>query len=197
MPDREMLNELGISVTTASPTLRQRQSALAVVVGITVAFGALVAFANTQLPRLDSFIPTVETIIAVSSIVTAVLLFGEFLFVRSPALLLVGGGYLFAALIIVPHILTFPGAFAPSGLLGAGSQSAAWLYVFWHLGFSGAVVSYVFLTDKRVADGPSMSRAIFCTVMIIVSLVCVLTWSVTGDTQLLPPCLAIRQALRL
>ena len=93
---------------------------------------------------------------------------------------------LFTALIIVPHILTFPGAFAPSGLLRAGSQSAAWLYIFWHFGFSGAVVGYVFLRDTKVADGPSVSRAIFCTVMITVSLVCVLTWSVTGDTQLMP-----------
>ena len=66
MSDREMLNELGISVATASPTLRERQSALAVVVGIMVGFGALVPFANTQLPRLDSFIPTVEAIIAVT-----------------------------------------------------------------------------------------------------------------------------------
>ena len=186
MPDGEILNELGISVATASPTLRERELALAVVVGIMVGFGALVPFANTHLPRLDSFIPTVEAIIAVTSIVTAVLLFGQFLFVRSLALLLLGGAYFFNALIVVPHILTFPGAFAPSGLLRAGSQSAAWLYIFWHLGFSGAVIGYVFLGDTKVADGPSMSRAILCTVMIVVSLVCVLTWSVTGDTQLLP-----------
>ncbi len=37
---------------------------------------------------------------------------------------------------IVPHALSFPGAFAPTGLLGAREQTAAWLYVFWHGGGS-------------------------------------------------------------
>ena len=90
MSDGEMLNELGISIATASPTLRERQSALAVMLVIMVGFGVLIPFANTQMPRLDSFIPTVEGIIAVTSIVTAALLFGQFLFVRSLALLLLG-----------------------------------------------------------------------------------------------------------
>jgi signal transduction histidine kinase len=100
--------------------------------------------------------------------------------------LLLAGGYLFTALILVPHILTFPGAFAPSGLLRAGSQSAAWLYIFWHFGFSGSVIAYVYLEDTKIADQASASQAIFRTVMITVGLVCVLTWGVTGDTQFLP-----------
>jgi hypothetical protein len=56
MPNDEMLDELGISVATASPTLRESQSALAAIVLIMVGFGALAPFANTQMPRLDSFI---------------------------------------------------------------------------------------------------------------------------------------------
>ena len=87
MSDGEIITELGISVATVAPTLRERQSALAAVAMITVGFGALAPFANTQLPRLDSFIPTVEAIIAVTSIVTAALLFGQLLFTRSLALL--------------------------------------------------------------------------------------------------------------
>ena len=43
-------------------------------------------------------------------------------------------GYLFDALIIIPHALTFPGAFTPAGLLGAKEQTTAWLYTFWHGG---------------------------------------------------------------
>jgi len=40
------------------------------------------------------------------------------------------------------HALTFPGPFAPSGLLGAGPQSTAWLYMCWHGGFPVFVVAY-------------------------------------------------------
>jgi len=33
-------------------------------------------------------------------------------------------------LLTIVHALTFPGLFAPAGLLGAGPQSTAWLYMF-------------------------------------------------------------------
>jgi hypothetical protein len=33
------------------------------------------------------------------------------------------------------HALSFPGLFSPRGLLGAGPQTTAWLYMFWHGGF--------------------------------------------------------------
>src|SRR5580765_1846638 len=117
MSDGEMSHKLEISVATASATSRERQAALIAVLVITAGFVALAPFANSQMPRLDSFIPMVEAIIAVSSIVTAALLFGQFLFVQSLGLLVLGGAYFFTASIIVPHVLTFPGAFTPSGLL--------------------------------------------------------------------------------
>ena len=68
-------------------------------------------------------------IIFVTDLVTAVLLFGQFSATGSRALLLLASGYLFSSLIAIPFALTFPGAFAPTGLLGAGPQSAAWLSV--------------------------------------------------------------------
>ncbi len=45
----------------------------------------------------------------------------------------------------VAHALTFPGLFAPTGLLGAGPQSTAWLYMFWHGGFPLLVIAYALL----------------------------------------------------
>ena len=41
-----------------------------------------------------------------------------FLIYNSRALLALASGYLFTALIVIPHVLTFPGAFSPTGLLG-------------------------------------------------------------------------------
>src|SRR5205814_7633902 len=43
-----------------------------------------------------------------------------------------GGGYLFTALIAVPHTLTFPEVLSQTGLLGAGPQTAAYLYIAAH-----------------------------------------------------------------
>ncbi|HTJ57563.1 MAG TPA: MASE4 domain-containing protein [Devosiaceae bacterium] len=50
----------------------------------------------------------------------------QFTILRSWALLLLASGYLFTAVIVIPWLLTFPGVFAPNGLLVAGLQSTSW-----------------------------------------------------------------------
>ena len=59
--------------------------------------------------------------------------------------MLLACGYLFTFGMVVAHGLTFPGVFAPAGLLGAGPQTTAWLYMFWHAGFPLAVIAYAWL----------------------------------------------------
>ena len=53
------------------------------------------------LPRSDGFVPAVQAIIATAYFITAVLLFAQYAAERSRALLLLAGGYLFTALIVV------------------------------------------------------------------------------------------------
>ncbi len=96
-----------------------------------------------------SFIPSIEAIIFVNDFITSVLLFTQYSIVRSRAILVLASGYLFTALIVIPHALTFPGAFAPTGLLGAGFQSTGWLYYFWHIGSASAVLFYALLKDAN------------------------------------------------
>ena len=45
-------------------------------------------------------------------------------------------------------MLTFPGIFSPSGLLGAGPQTTSWLYCFWHGGFALIVLAFVILRRR-------------------------------------------------
>ena len=179
-------SEFEWSVATTHPTLRQRQLALAVLGVILVTSTAVAPFADIPLLRLDSFIPSIQVIISITSIITAVLLFGQFSTIGSRALLVLASGYLFVALIVVSHILTFPGAFSPTGLLGAGAQTAGWLYFFWHFGFPAAVIGYVFRKDAVSPLRYSRGSAIVWTVMAVVGLVCLLTWIVTAKEQLLP-----------
>jgi hypothetical protein len=119
LAERAVQDGFEYSVATMPPTLRHRQLAFAVVVVSLTAFGAVAPFANTPLPRIDSFIPTVLAIAFVTDLVTAVLLFGQSSVTGSRALVVLANGYLFSSLIVIPHALTFPGAFAPTGLLGA------------------------------------------------------------------------------
>ena len=107
--------------------------------------------------RVDAFIPSLETAIVFNDLITAALLFGQFYILRWWALLVLANGFLFTALIVIPHALTFPGAFAPTGLLGAGLQSTVSLYYFWHAGSPLAVIGYVLLKDTATKHVPALA----------------------------------------
>ena len=71
---------------------------------------------------------------------TACLLLSHSRIVAAPSLLVLGSGYLFSALMVVPHALSFPGAFGPSGLLNVGLQGTGWLFIAWHFALPAAVI---------------------------------------------------------
>jgi len=116
--------------------------ACAVMVASTVIFLVLAPFAKTPLPPFPAFIPIYQAALFINDLITVAFLLGQSRFSRPKALNLLAGGYLFTALMSATHALTFPGLFAPSGLLDAGPQTTAWLYVFWHGGFPCFVIAY-------------------------------------------------------
>jgi signal transduction histidine kinase len=183
----ERAEEYSMAMSPATPW--HRWLAFAVIVSTVVAYGAVASFAKIPLPRVDSFIPTMMAIVFVTDLVTALLLYGQFSTTGSRALLLLASGYLFSSLIAIPFALTFPGAFAPTGLLRAGSQSAAWLNVFFRFGFSAAIIAYALLIPGKHTKGSigSLPRpAIFWSVAIVIIVVCALTWAVTAGHDLMP-----------
>ena len=136
-------------LSTALASAGQRRVAAGVVIASTLLFIAAIPFAQRPLAPVWAFIPAYQSALAVNDLMTAVLLYGQFAVLRSRGLLLLASGYLFTALMALAHALTFPGLFAPTGLLGAGAQSTAWLYMFWHAGFPILVIAYAF--DKSTA----------------------------------------------
>ena len=178
----------GFVISSLPPSPAQRRLALGVVLALMAAFVVLAGPLSTvPLARIDAFVPMYVAAMFVCDSVTAVLLFAQFAILRSHALLAISSGYLFTALIIIPWMLTFPGVFAPTGLLGAGPQSPAWLYVLWHAGFPLFVLAYALLKN---ADPPQQrwkvapSAAIFLSA--VVAVVCAATLLVTRDHALLP-----------
>src|ERR1700733_8429374 len=120
----------------------QLRLACAIILTSAVIFALLVPFAKMPLGNLPAFIPLYQSALFINNLITAVFLLGQSRFLRSETLVLLAGGYLFTAFMSVVHILTFPGLFSPTGLLGAGTQSTAWLYVLWHAGFPCFVIAY-------------------------------------------------------
>ena len=171
------------------PTRRQTRIALFVAVALLVGLGATAPFADALLPRIDALIPALEIAVIITDFITAALLFSQYRIYHSRALLALASGYLFTALIIIPHVLTFPGAFSPTGLLGAGLQSTAWLYIFWHVGFPIALLIYACLSGEKPTEPSTEAPTAFAvrwSVVIVVSLVCGLTWIGTAGEGFLP-----------
>lgn len=193
MAERAVKDQFEYSVATSPATPWHRRLAFAVLVVCLVAYGAAAWFVNIPLPRIDSFVPTVMAITFVTDLVTAVLLFGQFSATGSRALLVLASGYLFSSLIAIPYTLTFPGAFAPMDLLGAGSQSAAWLTVSSRVGLAAATVGYALLIPGKHTQGAielSPRPAIFWSVAIVIIVVCALTAAVTAGHDVMP-CLLV------
>lgn len=121
----------------------ERRLAFGIIVGSTVGFMILAPFAQLQLSPLPAFVPMYQSALVINDMITVVFLLGQRPIAQANALTLLAGGYLFTTMMCILHALTFPGLFAPGGLLGAGPQTTAWLYMFWHGGFPLFVIAYV------------------------------------------------------
>ena len=146
-PDRRPF----LSTLPAGP--RERRLAAGVVLVSALIFLAAAPFAKLALPPVPAFLPIYQSALVVNDLITAVLLFGQFGILRSRSLLVLASAYLFSALMAVAHALSFPGLFAPAGLLGAGGQTTAWLYFLWHGIFPLLVITYSLLGDGEFAPG--------------------------------------------
>ena len=172
------------------PTARQTWWALIVAVAVLAGFAAVVPVATHPLVELNALFPSLDAIVFVSDLVTASLLYTQFSLSRSRALLALATGYLFTAFIVIPHALTFAGAFSPTGLLGANIQTGSWLFIFWHIGFGAALLAYAVLREERLAGYVPTGwtlPSIGWSVAGMAALVCLLTWLSTDGATLLPP----------
>ena len=136
-------------LTAAAPGRRERVVAVIVMLVSAFTLAAVAPSARTPLGELKPFIPAYQSALLITDLITAVLLYGQFGRSRSAALLVLASGYLFDAVIIIPHTLSFPGIFTPTGLMSAGPQTTAWLYTFWHGGFAIFILAYAFLSGWK------------------------------------------------
>ena len=164
---------------------RQRLSALIAAVALLFAFGVVTPFASVPLGHLSAFAPSIETATIVTDLITSVLLFSQVQIERSRGLLVLASGYLFAALVAIPHALSFPHFFSPSGILDSGFQDTASLFLIWQGGFSLALLVYAWQKDKRLGK-VSQVAAIYWSAAIVIVLVCAIVWLVTAGHEFLP-----------
>jgi signal transduction histidine kinase len=183
-------NDPLISLSKIPATAHQRRVVFLAAAILFAAFGISAPFANVQLPRYGGYLPAIESMVFVNDLITAILLFAHYSITPSRAILALASGYLYTALIVIPHILTFPGAFTPTGLLGAGPQTSAWLYYFWGAGPPVGAIIYACLRsrDDEALDSiqTSTRSAIGWSVAFVVCLTLAIVWITTLENQILP-----------
>jgi signal transduction histidine kinase len=172
-------------LSTAAAQPRERRLALSVVLASVAIFLAAAPFAKAPLAPVWAFLPAYQSALVINDAITAVLLLGQFAILGQAGLLLLAAAYVFSALMAVAHALSFPGLFAPFGLLGSGPQTTAWLYFLWHAGFPLLVIAY---GASKPAETAILRRpaAIALTTAAVIGVVCALTVFATAGHAALP-----------
>jgi diguanylate cyclase (GGDEF)-like protein len=158
-----------LSAVSAGPG--ERRIALAFLLLSIAIFLGVAPFAKMPLAPMPSFIAIYETALVITDLVTAVFLFTQFDSAQSRAIPVLASGYLFTACLAIAHALSFPGLFSASGLLGAGPQTTAWLYMFWHAGFPIFVIAYAAIDQRSLKGKRSVARDSFVPLISIGSVI--------------------------
>src|SRR5206468_884881 len=82
-------------LATAGATAQERSFALIVVALSALLFVAAIPFAKVKLGAVPAFIPTYESALVITDLVTAVLLLGQFMRLGARSILVLAAGYFF------------------------------------------------------------------------------------------------------
>jgi diguanylate cyclase (GGDEF)-like protein len=140
-------------VSQQQVTRRAVYLAAGVAVLVVTATGLMLPFSARPFPILTPFLTIFATTVCLVESLTAYFLAFQFRSSRDPFLAGLSGAYGFTAVIVFFQILVFPGQFSLTGLLGAGPQSAIWIWVFWHGGFPVFVTFALLLRSHRLTRG--------------------------------------------
>lgn len=159
------------------------------------ALALAIPFADMPLPGSGTFLPAYAAAVLLNDVITAVLLFAIHSVRPSGGLLVLAVGYLFAGLTAAPWALTFPGVFAPDGLLGAGLQSTATIAAARRIIFPLAILAYATLKHRDAAPAGTSGNAvstIVWSVLATIGVVAALTWVSVAADEALPRFMADR-----
>jgi two-component system, NarL family, sensor histidine kinase UhpB len=186
----ELTNGSRVFLSTLRPERRERQLAIGAVVLSAAVFALAAPFARVQLAVVWPFIPIYESALVICDLLTAALLLGQYAILRSPSLLVLAGGYLLSGFMAVAHLMSFPGLFSATGLLGAREQTTAWLYMLWHGGFPLVVMAYAFLKRDEIRPAPLQRQRQWlpplCCIAASLLVACALTALATVGHDALP-----------
>jgi PAS domain S-box-containing protein len=192
----ETADQSGVVLANLPAGQAERRIAFAVALALLGMGALLLRFGRVQLPQIDAWVPITNTFIFIADLITWFLLISQFNIVRSRALLVLASGYLFTAVMNIPHLLTFPGVLSRTGLFGATIDTSAWLGVFALFGYPLAVLFYAVLkteSETLVLQG-STRIAVAASIAIVIAIAIALTRIATAGEPYLPKIIPVRNS---
>lgn len=181
--------KLGSQILDIPSTGNQRRFALLVALFIVIISLTAIPFGTKTLPAFSPFLPILISLFIFGDLLTAFFLFTQFRASGVPALLVLACTYVYAGLITALHILTFPGVFSENGVLGADSQTSAWMWVFWHAGFPTGILLYMYVGRRyrqSIMSKSDISFSAFIGLFITIMLVLLLFHISRAGSNILP-----------
>src|SRR5262249_1054775 len=144
-------DDFPIVITALPATARGYKIASGGFILLVVALALIMPFATVQLPRVDAFVPVIQTVMCMTDLLTAALLFAYYRVQPQRTLLTLAGGFMSSGLFAFLQTLAFPRAYGPSTVIGDSLNSASWLFLSWHTVFPLAVILYALWKDEDPA----------------------------------------------
>jgi PAS domain S-box-containing protein len=170
------------NIATAPATANDRRLATVTAVAIVGLFLASIPFSEARLAAIPAFVPTVVAASIVALVLTTVLLFVQYRTARDTKLALLAIAYGYATVWQLLYLLTFPNAFVPGTLLGAGTQTASWSYVVGNGGFALLLIVEGVVARRGWQFSRGRVRSFAVGVTVFIALVAV--WLVRGADAL-------------
>ena len=130
---------------------------------VAVALMAVPGGATALAPERGA-IPAFDSLTAFADLFTAVLLIGQAYAAGSRAAMRLAAAYLFSVLLVIPHLLSFPGALVDGVVIG-GVGTAAWLWCAWQAGFA-LFVSFFALSREQGQPASRQGRGVLGVAML-------------------------------
>ena len=137
----------------------------------------LFALSDRELHVVLAFVPAFLAVVWLLDLLSAFLLFTQYLSGASARLLVLGCAYLWSSSVMVAQAMAAPGLITAEGLLGAAPSSVAWLWTAWHVGFP--LLIGLAIAPWRVSSG-ALSRHRGVTTAAACVLVAATVAAVTG-----------------
>jgi diguanylate cyclase (GGDEF)-like protein len=162
-------------------------------IGLALIFALVSAYAladgSGRTYEMHAFLPVCATIWATAELLTAFLLFAQYVVAGRLAYGLLGGAYALSGLLTIPYLAEFPNVFTNPPYSIGQLQASAWLYIALHCSYP-LVIGLTLLTDpsltSREVSRDRIPGVLAAIVGGAVTLAVGATWAIVANDDRLP-----------